>query len=1016
MPKSILDIGAAIAQLQIEVAAKNLVGKDQPNYHQEELINHSSFTSDGALQPKLEKRLSNAPKEYLIDDDHLSIAFKGAEANEYMLIFKNKVNGQIKAIATSAQLELDNNTIVLLGDKNQVLQVVDKSVENIDRTRLKDATIDHLINSDPEPTTEVDLNGSILNLDIQKVLHGQSQLINMAGNSRIDGIIQPGVYNGKSLKQGMTISVKVDNNENKTYTYGGIAQSVSLASSPIFGAKSSNERFTIPQGAQVPQLTIGGHQFEYSPQINANNPNQFNSLDSLRVAIERKGFLANIYGNRLYISSKTPNKALEFGGNMAQLLGLSNIADAAGDVERFSTLAQLESLLKEAKGIGPERVDANGKIIQTGNFLQFGAQDASSNLTIDTNEDDTWFETKEIYIKRNAADLQKLEIYSPHHGMQAGDWVEISDANINPLYLVGGGGGAGQQFINAGANINGQKFRIITTSQNSFTVSFAVNNAELAEANNFIAGGGVGERVSILNPDPTAGPTKFRKIAGEQLNPVVIEPTTINRGGGDDEALLAFPGAHGLVVGDRVEIKGMQALNINGGLHILPDGVYTVTAINVGGGGNNNITIAVPNMTAAPGAPGALILARTVTITKVANVNINVAEEIGGTNEFRIFEKGASSKYARGDKVKFTGLNAAAVLTNDKEYEILGTGKSAEGEYFIVRKEGALAGGNNFFTYAGGSLGDFRINHLSGLKASMGLNRSESLIGPSYDPYGESAPNMSRVGAEDLHSDKLKNVLKDKIIHQGFSLHDNRGVPHKMMLKVIPVSENKIAVEIAIEKNENGSYSSADVKDNSDGVIARGFLEFDTDGKIITSNTSGNLLSEIQLSWLDSSGDIGRHNNFKLKLDDFKFFGTGNMGSAANRIVAEANGRPSDIIRGSQDVTISEDGTIKLKYFGSGGLEAEPYKIPLAKVQNFQKLGRNGRFFTDNNQSGKFEFKFADQIGGKIQSKTITGSNVGEPAQLIQSIKNYNLYRIAIEIIRSQQDQSEKEIMNMLKG
>ncbi len=198
-----------------------------------------------------------------------------------------------------------------------------------------------------------------LNLNAgQSVFQGATAVLDFTSTANASMASTDIIVPAAGMQGGDTITF-TSNSIATIFTYGGIAKSFDVSRTTTFGATSTANTFSASTTAPIltadDKFTItvgsGTHTFTYKVSSPDTANGEFNSFDSLATAINLKtGLTARTFGTILYVSSDVGNEAVTFSdvasSNLHYELGFSNVAAAASGVNRFNTVAGLDTLIQ----------------------------------------------------------------------------------------------------------------------------------------------------------------------------------------------------------------------------------------------------------------------------------------------------------------------------------------------------------------------------------------------------------------------------------------------------------------------------------------------------------------------------------------------------------------------------------------------------------------------------------------------------------------------------------------------
>ncbi len=293
-------------------------------------------------------------------------------------------------------------------------------------------------------TTRVELG---LNLDAsENILQGAGDTFTPSGadtsgaNYGIDAddvLIQTGTVGGGAtgIVIGDQLSVTLGTGNTYTFTYGGIAYSDAVTvGTPLFGATSAGDRFTVPTDGDnftVGTGSVGTFTFTYKDQGTVSTDlGEFNSLSTLAEAIDNvDGLSARVANNRLWIAPDDANEAMTItdvtgtiAADMDATAAPATFVTTTAGTNRFASLQGLANVAIETGELG-----ATVNSPANASTAEIYALDPLTTILFDedaTSNDGTF----------------KLEFDLTRGTVTPGTPPDYADVTIDPIYAATGGG------------------------------------------------------------------------------------------------------------------------------------------------------------------------------------------------------------------------------------------------------------------------------------------------------------------------------------------------------------------------------------------------------------------------------------------------------------------------------------------------------------------------------------------------------------------------------------------------
>lgn len=769
-------------------------------------------------------------------------------------------------------------------------------------------------------------------------------------------ILVPDQIGTQSLRLGDSFILRSSEGQaDKTITYGGMTVGKKATNAtPVFGATSASSTFAfnalagpgqLVDGQQLKISVQGGATYTFTAVSGQPSGNTFNSIQSLANAINKISSLnARVIEDRLYIAPKDANKGLTYqnvggGTNIVETLGLSNLASAGVNVNRFNSLNTLRDAVNSN-----QTNDSLLATIEPGNNIKITSLLATSSLTISSNQ----------------VDGHRISRATMNPGGNIVDgatvWIEARDNNLTTGDLV---------IINnfADARIPNGTYRVSSSDANGFKINIVEVPANYNQPQTVLA--------------PNAAATW--QIAGGVKNNGALTPGNITATNpGANSVTITAAADPGRAVGDKVFIDG-GTFYVGGDNVTIPAGYYQITAV---GGGNTTFNIAVQDVTTAAANPG------------YAGAALNFVKV--GTNlaipfDTRVFTTGAgagstlvnyhigsdSHGYAVGDTIRFQGVGGifdGITLANNRDYVI--TAINAGVITFDVAGTGAgvtLAGGFNALLSAGHNA---RIHQHSRLFEYFGLNpEKDAANADNANPNFEATYNPLDIDKNITGG----NFSSSEIFTHPLTVYDSKGSTSTLLLHFAKLENNKWAVELAAQPDQNGIFK-VDGLAAPNGLIKFGTISFNQDGTLNVGNIEG-FNEAVEINWNNGSEPSSIIIDFPNELSDIKTGKITQVQGPSNVGIVQSNGQSAGSLLNLQ---IDQDGFI-VGTFNSGETR-KLYKIPVAIFANVNGLvpGTNGTFEVSR-ESGALLLKSAGVGGaGRTIGGVLEASNADTTEELLR--------------------------------
>lgn len=810
-----------------------------------------------------------------------------------------------------------------------------------------------------------------LNAD-QKALRGPGPengfVMQRSGNNKgtkAEDILLPDQIGRRALRLGDAFTFTSSGGDGpKTVTYGGITVGNKASNATtIFGASSANATFgfqavaaagAIVDGQQLRISIQGGASYTFTAMSGQPTGTNFNSVQSLANAINKISVLnARVVDDRLYIAPKDASKGLTYqnvggGTNIVETLGLRNLAPAALNENRFNSVRTLRDAVNTNQS-----TDSLLATIEPGDNIKITSLLSTSSLRVAGNQVDGNRISRAITNPtNNPVGGGSVFIEARGSGLQPGDLVRITNMNDvripDAVYSVG------------------------TANDNGFTIS--------------ITGGGAA--YNQPNADLVVPANATWQIAAGIKNPVQAGNITQASAGGDIRINLV---GHGLNNNDVIYTDGgvfdLNIANIGGGgvankTITLPAGYYIVT--NAGGGNDFDIT---PTNVAGAGAGG-------------GNAGLNFRKigtdpaPLPGNGDFNttVFTTGPGAGstlvnyhigsdnhgYAVGDSIRFQNVGAAfdgITLANNTDYNI-----TAIGAGFItfdvagVAGAGAAAAGAQAIPLS--AQGTVRINNHSRLFEYFGLDPEKD----SANPANVNSLFEATYNPTDIDKNLTgRNFVSTETFSHPVTVYNSKGSPSTFILYFAKLENNKWAVELAAQPDENGIFN-VDGLAAPNGLVKYGTISFNQDGTLNVGSIEG-FNEAVVIDWNDGSEPSSITIDFPNELSEIKTGNVSQVKNPNNVEIVQSDGQSAGTLL---KLEVDPNGFI-IGTFDSGETR-KLYQIPIAIFANVNGLiaGANGTFEISR-ESGKLLLKQAGVGGaGRTLGGVLEASNTDTTEELLK--------------------------------
>ncbi len=807
-----------------------------------------------------------------------------------------------------------------------------------------------------------------LNSD-QKALRGPGPengfVMQRSGNNKTTkaaDILLPDQIGTRALRLGDAFTFTSSGGDGpKTVTYGGITSGNKASNAtPVFGAASASATFAfgavagpgiLVDGQQLRISVQGGASYTFTAMSGQPTGTNFNSIQSLANAINKISVLsARVVDDRLYIAPKDASKGLTYqnvggGTDIVNSLGIRNLAPAAANENRFNSIRTLRDAVNTNQS-----TDSLLATIEAGDNIKITSLLSTSSLRIDSNQVDGNRISRAITNPtNNPAGGGSVFIEARNSGLQAGDIVRI--ANM------------------ADARIPDAVYSVGTATANGFTIS--------------ITGGGAA--YVMANADLVVPANATWQIAAGIKNPVQAGNITQASAGGDIRVNLV---GHGLINNDIIYTDGgvfdLNIANVGGGgiankTITLPAGYYAVA--NAGGGNDFDLT---PTNVAGAGAGGG---GAGLNFRKIGNNAAGVAGDFDTT----VFTTGAgvgstlvnyhigsgNHGYVVGGNIRFQdvgGIFDGITLVNNTDYTITSTAGGVI--TFDVAGTGAgatLAGGQGALLSAPHNA---RISNHSRLFEYFGLDpEKDSSNAANANPLFDITYNPTDIDKNLTGG----NFVSTETFSHPVTVYNSKGSTSTLILHFAKLENNKWAVELAAQADENGIFN-IDGLAAPNGLVKYGTISFNQDGTLNVGSIEG-FNEAVAINWTDGSEPSSITIDFPNELSEIKTGNVSQVKNPNNVEIVQSDGQSAGTLL---KLEVDPQGFI-IGTFDSGETR-KLYQVPIAIFANVNGLvaGANGTFEISR-ESGELLLKQAGVGGaGRTLGGVLEASNVDTTEELLK--------------------------------
>ena len=701
-------------------------------------------------------------------------------------------------------------------------------------------------------TTELGMNGTLINK--QKAVMNFFREIDISKKL----ITKSYVQNGDTINLKTPDRTDQDNGGIGPIVFGGVSRSQDFKKT--MNVKGNADQFLSLAGRELLNISVQGKDGKNTTisltckvsNNNAFNAGEFNSLDTLKKALNEEGaglVNAEVVGTTLYIGAVDANAEIKFTGDLAARFGFTDVEASRsvnGKMEnRYNTTEGLLDVLKKIPGIDIKINQNNKKAkIRYGNLnerveiLSQAKGQVTTNGVYITSYGDT--------ATGNQGRKGEVTIVSPND-LKVGDIIDLERGTtviLNGITLADG------KYVVAACDANSFKICSQAVVLNDLSTSIAGANWDAAAGPNNNGGIGLqtGKMFNILDDASKAQGIKWSKSLGssnsgvktvtcsQDLNPVII---------------AAELTAQGLAIGDIVYVQGGAV----GGGDFDQSGYYTLIAD--GGGGNANFGDDVR----VRGGAGATSI-KVIKVGTTAAGNAITAGAVGArqltakaamsitqdSKTAKIFVGNAKSTYRIGDYVSLENLDPNGFQYNTiavpagriKSTDLLKVTSVEEG--YIEIELPLEANQNISFNTNDLGVGVY-LNKAPHMFEGLGLERNKMKWNPVYSTDGKldtvCLTELAKLDAENYLLSELprfrdiKNSLQISE-HVEVVNSDDKTAKVKVVFATLDKSLGKVAYEIFVEE-EDGMFPVETL--NKFGMIHSGVLSFNTtSGKLEDTN------------------------------------------------------------------------------------------------------------------------------------------------------------------------------------
>ena len=871
----------------------------------------------------------------------------------------------------------------------------------------------------PVATTVVSI---AMNLnEAQEALRGNGvdAIMNRTGiNSanKTGDILFPEKFAGSSLSLGDQFNFTSSDGVIRPLTFGGMVlarRPDAATNSTIFGATGANPKFTFSAvpgagllvSGQGVRITVDGQTFLFSATQASESPTTktFNTISGLAAAIDRISSLKAKVDSlgRLYIAPTNPNSAVTFtdvgvGGNIVSELGLVNLALPDPGVTRFNSLDTLRDAVNANQDIYSLKATIEGKDIKITSLL------STSSLDVTASVPGTNIITRAT---QPIGDMGRgsVVITAPGNNLATGDFIQIT-------------GATGQAQLPAGL------YYVSARTPNGFTINRKGANPALFPA------------AAVAPVDvPINANVTWQKVQGQQFQQFGGSTVSAAVGGangititipGGQAATGVFP-AEAWVNGDVVYISGVAG-TFGGQDFIVPAGYYEIAGyVNAPGAGASTFTItATANVGAAGAPPAGPFIVRKVATGGVAAMDTRTFVTVGGNaapnSAVRMYMP--NHGYNVGDEITFKNLAAPLVMdgitiNNNVKYKITAINQAGFGgnaspsiEFKVFNNAvppvevAATAGdGDTGAVDLVAGLPGFAINNDSQLMNYFSIDPDKVTYDATYDA-NDANKNLSSA------ANGITNFKTNLTYSVPITVYDSLGSSYTLLLYFAKLDDNKWAIELTSKKDKDGQFEVRNVLANTNGLIKKGIIEFDKNGKIKgipegfaeaiqVQHNNKSALGNITIDWENTMSDITS--------------GTVSQTKNPNNVeIIQGDGQGAGTLT---KLEISPEGYIIGTF--STGETRKLYKVPMAIFANVNGLiaGSNGTFDVSR-ESGELLLKEAGIGGaGRTLGGVLEASNVDTTEELLKVQELSNSIR-ANARVASIDNENFRNILSELRG
>ncbi len=438
--------------------------------------------------------------------------------------------------------------------------------------------------------------------------------------------------------------------------------------------------------------------------------------------------------------------------------------------------------------------------------------------------------------------------------------------------------------------------------------------------------------------------------AGTKAAPIAATIDRADAGGGVQNIRIAAAG-HGFANGDVIYTDG---------------GVFELNVVDVGGGGGAGGN-ALSFRKLGDNAGGAVGDFDTTVFTTGAGIGSTLVNyHIGSDNH----------GYAVGGNIRFQDVGAifdGITLANNTDYTI--TAINAGVITFDVAGTGAgatLAGGQAVLLSAPNNA---RINNHSRLFEYFGLDPEKDSSNPANaNPLFDVTYNPTDIDKNLTGG----NFVSTETFSHPVTVYNSKGSTSTLILHFAKLENNKWAVELAAQADENGIFN-IDGLAAPNGLVKYGTISFNQDGTLNVGSIEG-FNEAVTINWTDGSEPSSITIDFPNELSEIKTGNVSQVKNPNNVEIVQSDGQAAGTLL---KLEVDPQGFI-IGTFDSGETR-KLYQVPIAIFANVNGLvaGANGTFEISR-ESGELLLKQAGVGGaGRTLGGVLEASNVDTTEELL---------------------------------